>query len=109
MCDAHGRFRNACPTAILLAELRVHIWDSARIANLDAVFFPQKRERNAFLCKLFVDLRKIRLRVRTRQSVLSRVKKLLNHLVGNVFTQRPGDPGFLRLVEHIGDRVTRAV
>ena len=58
--DAHGRFRNASPTAVLLAELRVHIWDPARSANLNAVFFPQKRECNAFLCKLPVDLRKIR-------------------------------------------------
>ena len=89
VCDAHSRFRNASPTTVLLAKLRVHIWDPARSTNLDAVFFPQKRQRNAFLRKLVVDLRKIRLRVRTRQSVLSREKKLLDHLVGNVFAQRP--------------------
>ena len=73
------------------------------------LFFPQKSELNAFPCKIFVDLRKIWLRVRTRQSVLPWEKKLLNHLVGNVVVQRPGDFGFLRLVKYIGNRVTRAV
>ena len=39
--DAHGGLRYSCPTAVLLTELSVGIWNAAIATHFGAVFFPQ--------------------------------------------------------------------
>ena len=93
MLNAHGCLGNASPSAVFVTELCTHVRRAAAFITFAAVFFPKKRQRNAGLCKLTVDVRIIGLNVSADFLVLVREKDPFQFDVGNILLKGPVDIG----------------
>ena len=93
MLNAHGCLGNASSSAIFVTELNAHVRRAAAFITFAAVFFPKKRQRNAGLCKLTVDVRIIGLNVSADFLVLVREKDPFQFDVGNILLKGPVDIG----------------
>ena len=80
-----------CPFAVFVAELSAHVRRAATFITFAAVFFPKKRQRNAGLCELTVDIRIIGLNVSADFLVLVREKDPFQFGVGNILVKGPVD------------------
>ena len=100
MLNAHGCLGNVYPFAVFIAKLRTHVGCAAAFITFAAVFFPKKRQRNARLRKLAVDVRIIRLNVSADFLVLVREKDPFQFGVGNILVKGPVDIVFSRFLQH---------
>ena len=101
VCDAHGGLRNPRPAAVLLAVLGVRIRNAALAANLDAVLFPQKRQRHAVFRQFPVDIREIRHSIHRIVHVFPGEQNSLQLRIRNIVLQRPGNSCIVRRLKRI--------
>ena len=91
MLNTHGCLGDASPFAVFIAELSAHVRRAADFITFAAVFFPKKRQRNAGLCELAMDVRIIGFNVCADLLVLVREKDPFQFGVGNVLVKGPVD------------------
>ena len=106
--DPHRRFRNPPPAAVLVTELRHHIRTLSGADAFLVVLRPQKRERNAGLCKFGVNAFVVRLHISGHRSVLLGEKNALKIFVTDVVFKRPFDPLGVGGFQHLAYCVPRA-
>lgn len=81
----------------------IHVRNAVGSAYLLTVFMPQQRQRHALLCKVLMNLRKVRHRIRGSICVLPRKQDLLQIRIGDILIQRPGDALFMSSLQRILD------
>ena len=106
--NPHRRFRDPCPAAVLVSELRCHVRAFTGADTFLVVLCPQKRERNAGLCQLRMDVFVVWLHISGRRSVLFGEKNALKNLIADVVFKRPFDPLGVGGFQHLFDGVVRA-
>ena len=89
--NAHDSFRHSCPFAVFVTALSAHVRRAAAFIEFAAVFFPKKRQRNAGLCKLTVDVRIIGFNIQTNIFVFVRKEHPLQICIRNIIIDRPAD------------------
>ena len=101
--DTHGCLGHIGPTAILFTKIGVHVRHRTFCLALGTVFLPKNGEINTLFSQFSVDICIVGNCIQNGFLILLREQQFYEHLIGNIFRQRPADPGLFCRVQHLSN------